>query len=92
MTPDNADLSNMIDYIKFIRSDSNADINNYVVASKAQRATPLFTRATPTVTGLWEITFDLPVSSNLVELIELTKFHYERYLFALAIGNTFDEV
>jgi type I pantothenate kinase len=68
VSPANADLSKMLDKIKLIRSDANAEINNFVVATKAERAKPMLTRATPTVTGLWNITFNLPISD-----IDLTK-------------------
>ena len=94
VSPANADLSKMLDKIKLIRSDANAQINNYVLASKAERATPLLTRATPTTTGLWEITFDLPTSSNLTEfrkLIQTPAAPFNQYLFALAIENTVDQ-
>lgn len=94
VSPANANLSNMLDKIKLIRSDGNAEINNFVVASKAERATPLLTRATPTVTGLWDITFDLPTSANLTafrNLIQSPAPLVDQYLFALAIENTIDE-
>ncbi len=94
VSPANADLSKMLDKIKLIRSDANAEINNFVVASKAERATPLLTRATPTVTGLWDITFDLPTSANLTafrNLIQSPAPLVDQYLFALAIENTIDE-
>lgn len=92
ISPANADLSKMLNKIKLIRSDANAQINDYVYASAAVRATPLFTRATPTVTGLWDITFELPTSSNLTEFSKLIQSPDEdQYLFALAIENTIDE-
>lgn len=94
VSPANADLSKMIDKIKLIRSDADAQINNYVVATKAERATPLLTRATPTVTGLWNITFELPTSANLTEFTKLIQSPtplLKQYLFALAIENTVDE-
>ncbi|NCB26118.1 MAG: hypothetical protein EOM62_11700 [Bacteroidia bacterium] len=93
VSPANADLSKMVDKIKLIRSDANAQINNYVVATKAERATPLLTRATPTATGLWSITFELPTSSDLTEVTKLVKApapSTSEYLFALAIENTVD--
>jgi hypothetical protein len=92
VSPANADLSKMLDKIKLIRSDANAQINNYVHASAAVRATPLLTRATPTVTGLWDITFDLPTSANLTAFRNLIQSPapVKQYLFALAIENTVD--
>lgn len=93
VSPANADLSKMVDKIKLIRSDANAQINNYVVATKAERAKPMLTRATPTVTGLWNITFNLPISANLTELGKLVNAAAPATsnLFALAIENTVDE-
>jgi hypothetical protein len=93
VSPANADLSQMLDKIKLIRSDANAEINNFVVATKAERAKPLLTRATPTVTGLWDITFNLPTSANLTELGNLVNATAPATsnLFALAIENTVDE-
>lgn len=93
VSPANADLSKMLDKIKLIRSDANAQINNYVHASSAVRATPLLTRATPTVTGLWDITFELPTSANLTQFRNLIQSPapINQYLFALAIENTVDE-
>ena len=96
VSPANADLSKMLDKIKLIRSDENAEINNFVVATKAERAKPMLTRATPTVTGLWNITFNLPISANLTELGKLVNAAAAAApatsnLFALAIENTVDE-
>ena len=93
VSPANADLTKMVDKIKLIRSDANAQINNYVTVSKVERATPLLTRATPTVTGLWDITFDLPTSANLTAFRNLIQSPapVNQYLFALAIENTVDE-
>jgi hypothetical protein len=93
VSPANADLSKMLDKIKLIRSDANAEINNFVVATKAERAKPMLTRATPTVTGLWNITFNLPISANLTELGKLVNAAAPATsnLFALAIENTVDE-
>lgn len=93
VSPANANLSNMLDKIKLIRSDNNAQINDYVYASAAVRATPLLTRATPTVTGLWDITFELPTSANLTAFRNLIQSPapVNQYLFALAIENTIDE-
>jgi len=93
VSPANADLSKMLDKIKLIRSDANAEINNFVVATKAERAKPMLTRATPTVTGLWNITFNLPISANLTELGKLVNgaVPTTSNLFALAIENTVDE-
>lgn len=93
VSPANANLSNMLDKIKLIRSDANAQINDYVYASAAVRATPLLTRATPTVTGLWDITFELPTSANLTAFRNLIQSPapVRQYLFALAIENTIDE-
>ena len=93
VSPANANLSNMLDKIKLIRSDANAQINDYVYASAAVRATPLLTRATPTVTGLWDITFELPTSANLTAFRNLIQSPapINQYLFALAIENTIDE-
>jgi len=93
VSPANADLSKMLDKIKLIRSDENAEINNFVVATKAERAKPMLTRATPTVTGLWNITFNLPISANLTELGKLVNAAAPATsnLFALAIENTVDE-
>jgi hypothetical protein len=94
VSPANADLSKMVDKIKLIRSDENAEINNFVVATKAERAKPLLTRATPTVTGLWNITFNLLTSANLTELgklVNATAPGATSNLFALAIENTVDE-
>ncbi len=92
VSPANADLSKMLDKIKLIRSDANAQINDYVYASAAVRATPLLTRATPTVTGLWDITFELPTSANLTAFRNLIQSPapINQYLFALAIENTVD--
>jgi len=93
VSPANANLANMLDKIKLIRSDANAQINDYVYASAAVRATPLLTRATPTVTGLWDITFELPTSANLTAFRNLIQSPapVNQYLFALAIENTIDE-
>lgn len=93
VSPANADLTKMVDKIKLIRSDANAQINNYVTVSKVERATPLLTRATPTVTGLWDITFELPTSANLTQFRNLIQSPapVNQYLFALAIENTVDE-
>lgn len=93
VSPANADLSTMLDKIKLIRSDANAQINNFVYPSSAVRATPLLTRATPTVTGLWDITFELPTSANLTQFRNLIQSPapINQYLFALAIENTIDE-
>jgi len=93
VSPANADLSKMLDKIKLIRSDANAQINNYVTVSKVERATPLLTRATPTVTGLWDITFELPTSADLTQFRNLIQSPapVNQYLFALAIENTIDE-
>jgi hypothetical protein len=53
----------------------------------------MLTRATPTVTGLWNITFNLPISANLTELGKLVNAAAPATsnLFALAIENTVDE-
>lgn len=93
VSPANADLTKMVDKIKLIRSDANAQINNYVTVSKVERAKPLLTRATPTVTGLWDITFELPTSANLTQFRNLIQSPapVKQYLFALAIENTVDE-
>jgi len=90
VSPANAELS--VDQIKLIRSDANAQINNFLTVSKVERANPLLTRATPTVTGLWDITFELPTSANLTEFTKLIQntAGTSSYLFALAIENTVD--
>jgi predicted nucleic acid-binding Zn-ribbon protein len=102
VSPANADLSKMTDKISLIRGDNNTEINNYLKAVKAERANPLLTRATPTVTGLWYVTFELSQTADLDDLRDLTygegvylddgvETDYEgNYLFAMAIENTVD--
>lgn len=102
VSPSNADLSKMLDKISLIRGDANTEINDFLTPVKAERATPLITRATPTATGLWYVTFELSQTADLEDLAELTSgdgvylddgVEYEtsgNYLFAMAIENTVD--
>jgi hypothetical protein len=115
VSPANADLSKMLDKISLIRGDNNTEINDYLKVVKAERANPLLThpwtwngvmsatRATPTATGLWYVSFELSQTADLEDLAELTygegvyldygvESDYEgHYLFAMAIENTVDE-
>jgi hypothetical protein len=102
VSPSNADLSKMLDKISLIRGDANTEINDFLTPVKAERATPLITRAAPTATGLWYVTFELSQTADLEDLAELTYgdgvylndgIEYDtegNYLFAMAIENTVD--
>ena len=113
VSPANADLSKMLDKIYLIRGDNNTEINDYLKAVKAERANPLLvspqwqsnvttTRATPSVNGLWYVSFELSQTADLEDLEELTSgegvyleegVEYDDegdYLFAMAIENTVD--
>lgn len=100
VSPANADLSKMLDKISLIRSDANTEINGFLKAVKAERATPLLVgsgwRSTlPTATGLWEVSFELSQTADLEDLVELTQAEEEEeeggfYLYAMAIENTVD--
>ncbi|WP_294078981.1 collagen-like protein [Proteiniphilum sp. UBA5384] len=93
VSPATADLSKMIDNIYLIRRDGNNEVNEYVKAVKAERSTRL--RALPTVTGLWNVTFQIPAGTDLSGLIEVTAeekgtspgIWYDPYLFAVAIES-----
>jgi multidrug efflux pump subunit AcrA (membrane-fusion protein) len=114
VSPANADLSKMLDKISLIRGDNNTEINNYLKVVKAERANPLLvsddywysvaaTRATPTASGLWYVSFELSQTADLEDLAELTygegvylnrgvEQDYEgHYLFAMAIENTVEK-
>jgi len=89
--PANADLSKMIDKIYLMSSDANTAVNNYIKATKAERYTELITRAAPTTTGLWEITFELPSNANINDLEELVVASNSRPVaFAVAVESTVD--
>lgn len=102
VSPANADLSKMLDKISLIRGDANTEINDFLTPVKAERATPMITRAAPTATGLWYVTFELSQTADLEDLAELTygegvylndgvEIDNEgNYLFAMAIENTVD--
>ncbi len=102
VSPSNADLSKMLDKISLIRGDANTEINDFLTPVKAERATPLITRAAPTATGLWYVTFELSQTADLEDLAELAYgdgvylddgIEYDtegNYLFAMAIENTVD--
>jgi hypothetical protein len=89
VTPVNADLSKMLDKIYLIRRDGNNEVNGFLKAVKAERSTAL--RAAPSVTGLWNITFQMPASADISNLGKLVKDNTgTEYLFAVAIENTVD--
>ncbi|MGV8134438.1 MAG: hypothetical protein AB2L20_04420 [Mangrovibacterium sp.] len=90
--PANADLSKLIEkgQIYLMSSDANTAVNNYIKATKAVRYTTLITRAAPTTTGLWEITFELPSNANLVELEKLVVANSRPVAFAVAVESTVD--
>jgi hypothetical protein len=102
VSPSNADLSKMLDKISLIRGDANTEINDFLTPVKAERATPLITRAAPTATGLWYVTFELSQTADLEDLAELAygdgvylddgveEERVGNYLFAMAIENTVD--
>jgi len=102
VSPSNADLSKMLDKISLIRGDANTEINDFLTPVKAERATPLITRAAPTATGLWYVTFELSQTADLEDLAELAygdgvylndgieNDTEGNYLFAMAIENTVD--
>jgi hypothetical protein len=91
VTPANADLSAMVDQIFLIRSDANNAINSYIKATGATRYTPILTRALPTATGLWEITFNLPAESDKDDVEDLIYDTFSnQIMFGIAINNTVD--
>ncbi|MEL7598920.1 MAG: hypothetical protein AAGU18_02325 [Proteiniphilum sp.] len=90
INPVNADVSKMLDKIYLIRRDGNNEVNGFLKAVKAERSTAL--RAAPSVTGLWNITFQMPANADISNLSKLVKDNTGwEYLFALAIENTVDE-
>ncbi len=89
VSPVNADLSKIIDQIYLIRRDGNNEINNFIKAVKAERSVAL--RAAPSVTGIWNVTFSLPASSDIEDIDELIGDEEGGYLFAIAIENNVDK-
>src|SRR5690606_14733429 len=88
VSPVNADLSKMIDQIYLIRRDGNNEVNNFIKAVKAERSTAL--RAAPSVTGIWNITFSMPATANMIDLLNLIGDEEGNYSFAVAIENNVD--
>lgn len=88
VSPATADISKIIDKIYLIRRDGNNQVNNFVKAVKAERSTAL--RAAPTVTGLWNITFQMPAEANVTGLAPLVADQNGSFLFAVAIENSVD--
>src|SRR5690554_6781775 len=90
VSPSNADVSKMLDKIYLIRRDGNNEVNNFLKAVKAERSTAL--RAAPSVTGLWNITFQMPADADISDLSDLVEDNLSvPYLFQIAIENTIDE-
>jgi hypothetical protein len=90
VSPSNADVSKMLDKIYLIRRDGNNEVNTFLKAVKAERSTAL--RAAPSVTGLWNITFQMPADADISDLEDLVEDNLgASYLFAIAIENTIDE-
>ncbi len=88
VTPVNADVSKMLDKIYLIRRDGNNEVNTFLKAVKAERSTAL--RAAPSVTGLWNITFQMPADADISDLGDLVEDPSGNFLFAIAIENTVD--
>ncbi|OFX78660.1 MAG: hypothetical protein A2071_03635 [Bacteroidetes bacterium GWC1_47_7] len=88
VTPVNADVSKMLDKIYLIRRDGNNEVNTFLKAVKAERSTAL--RAAPAVTGLWNITFQMPADADISDLGDLVVDTNGSLLFAIAIENTVD--
>ncbi|MBF6628531.1 MAG: cell surface protein, partial [Proteiniphilum sp.] len=90
VSPSNADVSKMLDKIYLIRRDGNNEVNTFLKAVKAERSTAL--RAAPSVTGLWNITFQMPADADISDLSDLVEDNLNvPYLFQIAIENTIDE-
>ena len=89
VSPVNADLSKTLNQIYLIRRDGNNEINTFIKAVKAERSVAL--RAAPAVTGLWNITFSMPASSDMKDIVELVGDEEGDYLFAIAIENNVDK-
>lgn len=89
VSPSNADVSKMLDKIYLIRRDGNNEVNTFIKAVKAERSTAL--RAAPSVTGLWNITFQMPADADISDLADLVADPAGNFLFAISIENTVDE-
>ncbi len=91
VSPATADLKKLVDAGKvyLIRRDGDNKVNNFVKAVDAERSTAL--RAAPTVTGLWNLTFQMPAEANVAGLTPLVADANGSFYFAVAIENTVDQ-